>query len=331
MTEYQPTLEEIVAFVVSFLEIERSARYFSVATLTLVAYEYFITFEQEADYIYHWRGGWTAPSILFVFNRYFIIVLLIISNLMLLWPDPPDTFCLHAARFTGASGIIITTVVNISLTIRLYAFWHRSRSILIGVSILLVAGLIVSTVTSIISLVPVKPTPKFAPGLPTGCFLIPPMGTWIPLIPVLVFDTVMMVLTAVQARRLLQGTGASLQRQTPIVAHLFKTGTGYYVVIFGVTLFTSISSFASPHLEAVVPSSGILAAITSIMCSRLLLYIRSELQTAKTPRLSTATVGTPYDTTAERTGANFEMDNWQQDFRELEERGARRRSDDAIT
>lgn len=304
MSPYQPTFEEVLAFVESFLEVERDARYFSVAVVTVVAYEYLLTVDQEADYIYHWRGGWSLPSFLFLLNRYFIFVILIMSNLTLLWPDPPESFCMHAVRFAGGSGVVITTTVNLSLTIRLYAFWHRSKPILIFLLALLTLCDTSSIITNVMSFEGVKVIPKFAPGMPSGCFLIPPTQTWASLIPVLVFDTVVMLLTLIQARRLLHGAGPMTQRQTPIVDHLLRTGVGYYVVIFGTTAFVTISSLASPHLAAIVPSSGLLAALTSIMCSRLLLYIRSELKEAKTPRLASgAAYGPPYASNL------FEMDD----------------------
>ncbi|EJD50382.1 hypothetical protein AURDEDRAFT_160285 [Auricularia subglabra TFB-10046 SS5] len=268
----------------------------AVAVATIVAYEYVLTIDQEADYIYHWKGGWSLPSFLFLLNRYFIFVVLIMSNLTLLWPDPPESLwvVVYPREHCVNGGLQLHARVNLSLTIRLYAFWHRSKAILIFLLVLLTLCDTSSIITNVMSFEGVKVIPKFAPGVPSGCFLIPPTQTWASLIPVLVFDTVVMLLTLIQARRLLHGAGPMTQRQTPIVDHLLRTGVGYYIVIFGTTAFVTISALASPHLAAIVPSSGVLAALTSIMCSRLLLYIRSELKEAKTPRLASGAAWPPY-------------------------------------
>jgi len=215
-----------------------------------------------------------------VLNRYFIFALFTINGLILFWTDPPDAFCLHGTRFAAASGVLVTLLVQLSLILRVYAFWNRNATVLFGLFALLTATNVTGITTLIIAFQGVGPIPKFIPHMPAGCFISPPSIYWAPLVPPLVFDAVIFALTIGRARWL--GAGA----QTPVITHLLRTGIGYFAVILAVTTFVAVGTIASPQLAVIVGPSSCLAALTSIMCSRLLLYIREELREQKQPQLA---------------------------------------------
>ncbi|KAH7100878.1 hypothetical protein BKA62DRAFT_619431 [Auriculariales sp. MPI-PUGE-AT-0066] len=179
-------------------------------------------------------------------------------------------------------------ISNAGLIMRQYAFWNRNKWIGWGLGILLVLTGVAGVATGVHGFMGMKPVPKLGPGLPTGCYLSPPTHIWANFIGIMVFDTVLFSVTVTRAWRLLRDTGRSLMEPSPIIRHLLKTGTWYFLIVFVTTLITFASSLLNNNIMYEADGArSILPAVTSIICSRLLLYIRSDLADAKTPHLQT--------------------------------------------
>ncbi|KAH7100877.1 hypothetical protein BKA62DRAFT_672422 [Auriculariales sp. MPI-PUGE-AT-0066] len=289
------------AFLFDFLEITRDVRYFALAIAILVLYDHLITLDQEVELACSWRSRkrLNVPNILYFINRYFIYLVLGVSTAMIFWPDPPDSFCIFAVRFSSLSGTVINAVSNASLILRQYAFWNRNKWIGWGLGILLLLSSINGVANGVLGMLGAKPTMKISlhgleylfleAGFPSGCYMssTKPSPIWASFIGVMVFDTALFVVTVVQSWRLIREFGQSFRHPSPIIRHLLKTGTWYFLIVFCVTLVSFVTSVTSSSILMLMIQSNILPAMTSLICSRMLLYIRADLAEAKTPHLQT--------------------------------------------
>ncbi|KAJ3554447.1 hypothetical protein NM688_g3104 [Phlebia brevispora] len=80
--------------------------------LALVAYEYFITFQDEVNII--WRSKWTAGKALFLITRYLMIIVSVITFLM-----PTPTYARYVA---SPPSIVLQQVFTQSLVLSFAAF-----------------------------------------------------------------------------------------------------------------------------------------------------------------------------------------------------------------
>jgi len=220
------------------------------------------------EYIHDTR--WSLAKCIFLTNRYFLLVLYAVTTGELFLPTPSDSFCMTGIQFTVAGTVVITAVIGVSLAQRVYAFWDRNRMILIGLAILYGLCVVSSVVSVAIVFHVVTVIPK--PGtFPPGC-ITAHKDFWAALVPSIIYDTVIVVLTVVRAHQL------GVDTRTPIISHLYRTGVGYFSVMLFSNVFVA-ASFASPMvLTVVVVPANLTASLASIMCSRMLLYIRAELQ-----------------------------------------------------
>ncbi|KAH8119839.1 hypothetical protein DFH11DRAFT_1556813 [Phellopilus nigrolimitatus] len=246
----------------------RYSSYFDLASMTILTYDYLITFNAEKRLI--WPSPWSLPKVLFLLTRY----LPFIDTSIVLWhqfnPFMTQRDCTLAYMSTGWMILLGILVAEIILLLRTWAVWERGRNVGIGLSIWTAALWIPNMVCMGIFLKSLK----FAPlplGLP-GCLVVSGSTVlsinWILL---MIFEAGilgLMVIKAVQKYR--------IQRSTIIYKAVYRDGSIFYVYLFAFSLANVIVILTLPH-DFLNLLSSIERVTHSILTARILLNLRSLL------------------------------------------------------
>ncbi|KZV90297.1 hypothetical protein EXIGLDRAFT_770953 [Exidia glandulosa HHB12029] len=229
--------------------------YLATATIALVLYEHIVTIGAEYRYIH--KAPWSLPKAAFLLNRYFIIVLSIFTAIQHFLPATSSTWCAHSLQLSAAGSVIVSSIVDFSLLLRIHAFWNRSSRILLSVSAIYVLCVTAAFVGLGLSFRQLQPLPSLPSGFPQWCISTPGKELWIVIVPTLCFDTVIVVLTVIRAAQLGE------KEHTPLVMHLAKTGVGYYLVtlvcnVILAVMFAYSSSMTGRFAFMIPPATGIL-------------------------------------------------------------------------
>ncbi|KAI6138435.1 hypothetical protein EDD17DRAFT_1674022 [Pisolithus thermaeus] len=105
----------------------------SVIQFTLLFYDYTLTFSREIELFWKRpRRSW--PFVLFIANRYLIILSHVPSSIYMFWCSP-------LTLYDGISIIVVQTIGAIIMTMRIYALYERNRCVL-TILVLLAVGAI---------------------------------------------------------------------------------------------------------------------------------------------------------------------------------------------
>ncbi|KAH8119853.1 hypothetical protein DFH11DRAFT_1739165, partial [Phellopilus nigrolimitatus] len=257
-----------VAELVVALQQMRYTQYFDVASMTILTYDYLITFNAEKRLI--WPSSWSLPKVLFLLTRYLPFIDTSIALWQHLKPFMTQRGCTVAYMSTGWLILLGILVAEIILLLRTWAVWERSRSIGIGLSIWTAALWISNMVCLGIFLKSVKFSPL--PFGLSGCLVVSGNTilsiNWILL---MIFEAGilgLMVVKAVQKYR--------IQRSTIIYKAVYRDGSIFYVYLFVFSLANVIVILTLPHGFFNMLSS-IERVTHSILTARILLNLRSLL------------------------------------------------------
>ncbi|GBE88600.1 hypothetical protein SCP_2000130 [Sparassis crispa] len=230
------------------------------ASFAWLLFDTFLSFGEEVELI--WKSANTPPKFLYFFSRYFG---LLFQAQML----PLD--CVPNLIWSGVALQVLIFSVEISLMLRIYAFYGKSKTISYVLSIAFIGEL-----TAIIGL-GVSAWPRsipfvtpFPPEWPIrGCFYPPQpsfyKASWVP---VMVFESFLFALS------LYKCAAYRPLREVPILARIVRDGTIYYAFIF-VTMSISV---VAPYVTDIVLTDVAniwISAIFSFSGSHLLLSVRS--------------------------------------------------------
>ncbi|KAI5117514.1 hypothetical protein M0805_000521 [Coniferiporia weirii] len=118
-----------VEAVVQALSAVRSARSTNLCSLVLYAYDFVVTYDCEV--IFMWGMKFGLGKFIYFTVRYYTLAILI---------------CIVLARFRWISSIIFLPLTEITLSLRLYAMYKRSRKILITLAITTTATFLVNAI-----------------------------------------------------------------------------------------------------------------------------------------------------------------------------------------
>lgn len=236
------------------------------ACITLLVYDYTLTFQQEVELV--WKGRWGLGTVLFVFNRYSPFVESVVSiSIRFFFPSPQMCEKLTAV-LTWFIVLGLLTSESI-LMLRTYAIWNRSRKAL---WILLVTGTLVSALGVTFTEMELRSIKwKHAPD-GKGCH-ISEAGTIIFLayISLLVCETTIAAMTAIKAVSHLRRSNSDF------VVTLYRDGFLFYLYCIGISLLNIVLTVTGPRLVNWLAT--LQHIIHSICCSRVLFFIfRSQLR-----------------------------------------------------
>lgn len=242
----------------------------AVATLALVLYEYLITLGSEVEYIH--TAERSLPKCAFLVNRYFVLLLSVFQTMQLSWPQAARPWCPYGLHITAACTVLASCIVEFILLLRLYAFWNRSRRVLLAVSATYVACATASFVGIALSSAEVA----LPPHLPSACVAPPSPRLWLVILPSVFFDTVIVALTIVRARQLRD------REHTPLITHLYATGVGYYLVTLACNAFLAaifcVAGSTTIKSALLAPPTTLPSAVSSLICTRMLLSLRATVR-----------------------------------------------------
>jgi len=251
-----------------------TSNYCTVAFVTLLFYDYCLTFSREVEYI--WQQKFNKGKILFFFNRYVTVIDLIglmnsYVNRSIHDPDGKQ-FCspfFHIDSWMGFCGIY---VVNLLLLFRTYAIWRKSKIVLVSLSILLALCMMATAGAAIYADVVVQsfPVPGNVRPCVTGFDNTDVLyAIWVSSI---VWDTTITILSLVKVIPLSRSNVIGSR----MIDLLIKDGVLYFVVLFFISIGNVIVlELAPPALK--ITLFTFYRVMLSLLGSRIILNLRGMI------------------------------------------------------
>ncbi|KDR66309.1 hypothetical protein GALMADRAFT_232649 [Galerina marginata CBS 339.88] len=241
-----------------FWEIE-TTKYSLVSATSILFFDYACTFDREVELI--WKSRWSLPKILFLINRYYIIL--------------AEFFCVHLYKWVVWSGVISFMLSGGILQIRLYALYFMDKKIIcLTMSCFLVSSSVFAWIAWL------QGVGDTAITLPTSngstCVLRGPGGTfyksWLA---ALSFECLMCFLACRRAYRSFRADVSPLFWGRTLMDVIIRDSVLYFIVIAIAYLVSLVLWFKVHDIAAEVPVS-FTVAMSSILTNRMLLNIRSS-------------------------------------------------------
>ncbi|ESK91874.1 hypothetical protein Moror_10486 [Moniliophthora roreri MCA 2997] len=259
------------------IQFNRIASYVDLAAAFLQFYDVAINLDLEIQYI--WTSNWSPFKVLYILQRYmpFIDVICLVSYLHL---GTLDTHrCSQIYLVTGWFFCIGMVCSELVLTLRIYAVWHRSTRVAIGLGIFFFGCFVPVFVHfdaharhSRFLTVPMPSAP--------GCLVSGGVNTlWIDWMMLLIYDTgafIMMLIPGIQAYQI----GGYSQ----LFKVIYRDGILYFALISLVSLVNIIViANLEPQLSLILaPSERVLH---SILTSHIVLHIRRVASGVRQPNV----------------------------------------------
>ncbi|KAF9074409.1 hypothetical protein BDP27DRAFT_1317033 [Rhodocollybia butyracea] len=245
--------------------------YTQVAMLTLLTYDYILSFSQEVAYV--WFSNWGWIKVLYLFTRYSPFIDTILAIEEKLNPYIDTVSCNRTMTFNTIFSGLGIGISDIILMIRTYAMCQRSRKVLL----ILVLQWVFISVVDLLAIV--KWTGSFSEpivsvgGYPS-CFLAGEnKDGMVNYVSLLVGETVVVALTFWQGFRDCHyskyGFFAASQG---VLVNFYRDGILFFMCILPITLGNVlVLVFAPPQLQVL---NTPLRVMHSILCSRLVIHVR---------------------------------------------------------
>ncbi|QRW25539.1 F-box-like domain protein [Rhizoctonia solani] len=294
--------EELVSSIIRSYGQLQTSRYTAIASITLLVYDWLIALDKEVKFI--WGRRWTFARIVYHLNR--VLPLLLFSVILMpniLFAPSYYTATMSAPKFLimKSQKIMLQQVQTNNSILQLWcssaisAVVHNFDYSVLG-AIWPTAGLGLdgscgeanfnyhpewltktgqaldsrsfpdgrarpgSDHTSYWKYLLLGQSP---PGVLEGCFVVLPSNIWLAYLSGVLYESLVFGLLVWRIWRLSSGVGL-----TPLMKQLLKHGASFFAVNFGLMLLSCVGSGYSETI-ILVNVSGILTALSSIMCSRI--------------------------------------------------------------
>ncbi|KAH7918890.1 hypothetical protein BV22DRAFT_1134256 [Leucogyrophana mollusca] len=237
-----------------------------VAGLVLLTHEYFITLGSEVRWVWG-RKWWEFSRLAFTCTRYMTFV----GAGMTVYAALASRTARKCVPFASASNAIhIISIISAEglLILRTYAFWQRSKLMLISV-IIFGAGCIASAITMTIFVeIPAIPEPPI--DVPPGaCVFQTRRSSSFQYVWLVVFELGLLGLTIFKRFRHYRYSAS------PLIAVLYRDGVCYMVTITATSFLNiMVTLFAPPSYNEVLDTLQL--ALHSVLASRILFNLRES-------------------------------------------------------
>ncbi|BGP20300.1 hypothetical protein JCM10213_002071 [Rhodosporidiobolus nylandii] len=237
--------------------------------LGIILWDTLSTFPVEYRFV--WKSNWSILKACYLLNRYWTPIAIFFDVLMINSHVSPS-LCTHVARFFPASAMVTILACGSILSIRLYALWERSRTILATLLTLLLAELALMLVGTIRSEAAVVIPPPFVEAVGFhGCLAQQTHGLALLYWAVsLAFETIALTLLVWRIIVLKNRSGS-----LPILRILLRHGVFYFIIVF-VAGVVNIGFFAQPRVAYQAFNAIGALALMSLMASRLVLALHDS-------------------------------------------------------
>ncbi|KAF7300476.1 hypothetical protein HMN09_00931800 [Mycena chlorophos] len=261
-------------------------RYAQLASSAIIVFDHIITFDEEVKLI--WKSSWSMGKALFVINRYYTLVSVVINNYALFSPVPlTDSVRLAFLKWQGWTGLFTCVVAQIILQMRLYALYYLNKRVLALMLTLFVistasAGAIMGTVLSWI-VATSHPIP--IPALDVN-FCVPVSGIprwfFVYWVPMLSFEALLCVLALYRGFQTFRASGTLYQSGRHLVGILIRDSVLYFLVMFA-SYFTNLLMWSLARTSLLEVPIAFSVAFSCVLCNRIVLNVRevkSELDSS---------------------------------------------------
>jgi len=264
-------LSSLADIVVPLVREIKQTRCAELASSLIVIYDHLITLDQEIDLI--WMAHWTPGKVLFLINRYYALASVIFNNYVLFSTHLSDSFCLRWFRWQGCTGLLVSTIAEIILQLRIYALYHLNRRVLFFMLVAFIVS--VGTAATIMGLVlaRVSTNSQFLPGVVFCLPLNVPSWFYTFWIPTLAFESLLCGLALFRAFGDFKSRSTMFQSGRHIVKILIRDSVIYYLIMFA-TYFANLVIFLAGSPGVLESGIGFSVTMSCVMGSRLCLNIR---------------------------------------------------------
>jgi len=252
---------------VSMVQHSLLTSYFEVASIALLAYDIITMLSQERRLIWSRKSQWNSVDTLYLFVRYSpLIDIFILVPRQLFERNIAGSVCYNLEVARAVIQLIAFPVDEVVLIMRTRAIWSHAKSITWSLFILLALVFGASVVVSGTS---VRPTAYIGSPIPSvlpGCLVIlVHRVVWVPILFLLVFETVILWLTLYK----LFGTS----RVSGLVKTIYRDGIIFYFYVFVLTSAFVVNVNTAPDALAYA-LVGLHRVLHSICTSRVIIHIR---------------------------------------------------------
>jgi len=260
----------------------QAIRYSQLASGTIILYDHFVTLDDEVELI--WKSSWSWGKGLFIMNRYYAMISVIVNTYGLFTPHLSDAFCLHFFRWQGWTGLIACMIAEVILQMRLYAMYSLNKKVLavMGgcfVGAMAASAVIIGTVLAKIKATAFTLTPNLiicaASHIPHHFFAF-----WIPM---LAFETLLCGLALYRGYETFQSSGSRFRTGRQLVSILIRDSILYFLVMFA-TYLTNLLVWIVASQNLLEIPVGFSVALSCVMGNRIVLNVREvnrELELAR--------------------------------------------------
>ncbi|OAX38607.1 hypothetical protein K503DRAFT_770312 [Rhizopogon vinicolor AM-OR11-026] len=235
----------------------QTSKYANIGGLAILIFDYCITFQDEVKLT--WSRPWDITRIIFTISRYlpFVgIALTAHAALHVSGPCPPnlEENIIHIVSIVAAEGLLL---------LRTWAFWERSKKLLIG---LLIYAAVTITAAVVVNR---NPTPLIPGTEPTGCFFEASRNGAVVYSILAIYECVILFLTAYKRFHDYKDFRSS------IVTTIYCDGMIYILCIITITVTNVIVGIAFPIAYSDMFDT-LQIVIHSVLASRILFRLRSS-------------------------------------------------------
>ncbi|KAF8480659.1 hypothetical protein JB92DRAFT_3102050 [Gautieria morchelliformis] len=252
--------------------------YHTLASSTILIWNFCISFNQEIDFV--WRAGkkWTLINVLFCILRYLGLFLAIVqivfyTNLTGLL-HPSTSTCQAWIWFRAAGGPVLLYSAELLLIMRVYAFYDMSRPLLYSLLILLACHVSVQSVFVALKVPEIIVTPiPFPTNRNVGICLMTssPAALSFLWIPTFIVEGILFGFIAIRA---IQLKPWSRPHAHGIVTVLIRDGSWTFLCIFAASLWLCVAFQTNPEQGNIALTWGL--TMIGYCGTPLILNLRSE-------------------------------------------------------
>ncbi|KAK6992677.1 hypothetical protein R3P38DRAFT_2569350 [Favolaschia claudopus] len=257
----------------------QATRFSQLASSAIIIFDHIITLDKEVELI--WKRPWAAGKVIFIINRYYTMVSVLINNYALFSSSLTDSVRIRFFQWQGWTGLIACMIAEVILQMRLYALYFLSKRVLI----LMASAFILSSASSAVIMgtvlhgikahahpLPTVPTTFCAPSNVPSYFF----AFWIPIIS---FESLLCFLALFRGFQTFRTSGGStlFQSGRHLVAILIRDSVLYFLVMFA-TYFTNMLVWASADPSSLEIPIAFSVALSCTLGNRMIFNVREVNQ-----------------------------------------------------
>ncbi|KAJ6576033.1 hypothetical protein DFH09DRAFT_1150238 [Mycena vulgaris] len=246
-------------------------RFAQLASGSIIIFDHAITLDEEVELI--WKSSWSMGKTLFIINRYYTLISVVINNYALFSPSLTDSFCLRFLAWQGWTGLIACMIAEVILQMRLYALYFLNKKVL---ALMIATFLLSSTSSAVImgrALAGITARAHPLPGT-TFCY---PIGVpdyffafWIPIIG---FESLLCGLALYRGFQTFRASGSLFQSGKKLVGILVRDSVLYFLVMFA-TYFTNMLVWVIAPTNLLEVPIAFSVALSCCLGNRIILNVR---------------------------------------------------------